>query len=456
MTPQPRGRQSRIVRDSACRGTSAAESPDALTDGLRTAAPTTDPGDLVPDACLASVPAPRDEAEALSGNEGGTESAYGVRPVCIGTSRGRFAALTAEPLTPSSRSVVLLVAGFSGSKEDYVRLLPILAANGFRAVAYDRRGNFETAPMCGREDDDLRLDAHAADVLAVINALGCGPVHLVGHSLGGFIARAAALADPSSIATLTLLSTGPNRVGEPHAGELRLLRAAVSVMSLPEVYEAVQAYRAQQPQGWRQPVVDAAQKEFLRRRFTANDPRALLEEIQVLLSAEDRCAELHELGLPILVAYGGREPYWKAPVQQHMAARLGAHVAEIPHAGHCAQLDDPRRTAAALLAFLTAADGVARPAPPGGPGGTRGAAVAPRPLDCLPGTAGHSSVAGSCASWPVGTRAGDPQHAVCPTRTHVKEEPCLLSTSGDRSPKRSRSCTPAMPAGTRPGRSSTY
>jgi hypothetical protein len=36
--------------------------------------------------------------------------------------------------------------------------------------------------------------------------------------------------------------------------------------------------------------------------------------IEVLLSAEDRSAERRELGIPILVAYGAREPHWKAPV----------------------------------------------------------------------------------------------------------------------------------------------
>jgi pimeloyl-ACP methyl ester carboxylesterase len=294
-----------------------------------------------------------------------TEAAGQVRPACIDTSRGHFAALVAEPPEPSSRPVVLLTAGFCGAKEDYCHLQPILAANGFRAVAYDRSGQNETAQIQGaRAGSDLQLDGHAADVLAIIRALDCGPVHLVGHSLSGFIACAAALADPSSIATLTLLSSGPGPVGERHAEELRLLRAALGAMPLLEVYETVKAYRAQQPQGWRHPVVDAAREEFLRRRFTANDPCALLAGIQMLLSAEDRCTELRELGLPILVGFGPKEPYWGAGVQQDMAARLGARVVKIPRAGHRPQLSNPRRTAAGLLAFWAALEEDGQPEPP--------------------------------------------------------------------------------------------
>ena len=343
----------------------AATSPDPRSGDLHIRTPISAPEDPVYDAAHALLPSPREERKAISGDAGADEFAKGVRRFYIETHRGCFAALTAEPVTPSSRSVVLLVAGLTGSSEDYVRLLPILAANGFRAVAYDARGQNKTALIQGSvAEADLRLDAHAADVHAIKDALDCGPVHLVGHSLAGFIVRAAALTGPSSITTLTLLSSGPSAIGGAHATELRLLREALRAMPLPEVYEAVKAYRAQQPQGWRRPVVDDAQERFLRRRFTANDPRALLEGIEVLLCAEDRCAELRELGLPVLVAFGAGEPYWEARVQQDMAERLGAQVVEIPDAGHCAQLDNPRGTAAALLAFLTATDGVAQPAPP--------------------------------------------------------------------------------------------
>ena len=52
----------------------------------------------------------------------------------------------------------------------------------------------------------------AADVLAVarqLRAESAGPLHLLGHSFGGLVARAAVLAEPGLFTSLTLLGCGP-------------------------------------------------------------------------------------------------------------------------------------------------------------------------------------------------------------------------------------------------------
>ena len=89
----------------------------------------------------------------------------GVRRSDVETERGTFAAWLAEPhKTPLPHGHVLLVPGFTGSKEDFAPLLPLLADAGWSAGTYDQRGQFESP---GAADDDYSLSGYAADLVAV-------------------------------------------------------------------------------------------------------------------------------------------------------------------------------------------------------------------------------------------------------------------------------------------------
>ena len=83
-----------------------------------------------------------------------------------------------------------------------------LAARGFFVVRYDNRdtGLSTTyppgAPSYGVED-------MAADLVGVLDAYGVSRAHIVGMSLGGFIAQVAALSTPDRVASRTLIGSEP-------------------------------------------------------------------------------------------------------------------------------------------------------------------------------------------------------------------------------------------------------
>src|ERR1700712_2314527 len=106
------------------------------------------------------------------------------------------------------RGTVLLVAGYTGSKEDFAPLLAPMADAGLRAVAIDQRGQFESP---GPDDPaQYSIPLLADDVLTVVGLLGAetpGPLHLLGHSFGGLVTRAAVLAEPSLFTSFTLMGS---------------------------------------------------------------------------------------------------------------------------------------------------------------------------------------------------------------------------------------------------------
>jgi pimeloyl-ACP methyl ester carboxylesterase len=287
--------------------------------------------------------------------------------VPIASDRGVFAALEAQP--PSGvceRRPALLVPGFTGSKEDFVPVLQSLASASRRVVAIDMRGQHET--KSAGDPGSYAPGELAADASAVASAIapdGQG-VHLLGHSLGGLIAREAALARQTPILSLTLLSSGPGSLSGQRAGLLRSMLALTSAATAGAAPGDVRdRLRATIATIWDQHLEPQARADgvpepiiaFLHRRMLGNCPVGLVEMARYLLAAPDRTAELASLGgPPILVLYGENDDAWPPAVQERMARRLGAQRVCIPGAGHSPAVEAPETTASTLTAFWRAAE----------------------------------------------------------------------------------------------------
>ena len=150
-----------------------------------------------------------------------------VRRTTIRTARGVFAALEAAPASGvCERDAALLVPGYTGSKEDFLAILDLLADDSRHVVAIDMRGQFETAGA--DEPGGYAAAALGADILAIMHATGAR--HLVGHSYGGLIGREAVLAAAGAeFASFTLMSSGPGALTGPRARDLRAMLAALGV-----------------------------------------------------------------------------------------------------------------------------------------------------------------------------------------------------------------------------------
>ncbi|WP_254709094.1 alpha/beta fold hydrolase, partial [Streptomyces lunaelactis] len=263
-----------------------------------------------------------------------------ARPLTLATSRGSFAVLDARP-AGVVKGTALLLPGFTGSKEDFIALLEPLAEAGYRAVAVDGRGQYESD---GPDNQQAYAQGELArDVLAQTEAVG-GPVHLLGHSLGGQVARAAVLLEAAPFTTLTLMSSGPAQISPAQQQKVKLLSDALAVMGMDQVWAAMKAL---------DPPEDAdTDGEELRRRWLRHNPAQLIATGRQLTVEPDRVEELAAVQpLPKHVVSGERDDTWAVPLLDTMAQRLHAHRTVITGAEHSPNTDRPLETAAALITF---------------------------------------------------------------------------------------------------------
>ncbi|HSI93661.1 MAG TPA: alpha/beta hydrolase [Jiangellaceae bacterium] len=267
----------------------------------------------------------------------------GVRAERVQTSRGEFATLSAGAAGP----VALLVPGWTGSKEDFLAVLAPLAAAGCRAVAVDLRGQYET-PGTGAAES-YTLPELAADLVVLAGRLADPgqPVHLVGHSFGGLVARAAVLHAPAEIDSLTLLCSGPAGIPADRRQLLQAMADAIPALGLATTWQAKRSFERSQGA----PEAPEEIERFLERRFLASDPVGLRAFTEHLIAAPDEVPALADTGVPVLVAYGVADDGWPPAEQERMAVRLGAQLSVIDGAGHSPAVERPEETVLLLTEF---------------------------------------------------------------------------------------------------------
>jgi pimeloyl-ACP methyl ester carboxylesterase len=311
-----------------------------------------------------------------------------VRSGWLATPRGKFAMLEAQPTRGVAyRRPALLVHGYTGSKENFLPVLEPLAAAGRVVVAVDLRGQYQSPHAPDRSG--YAGAALAADVLAIATVVAgdkavagdAAGVHLVGHSMGGLIAREAVLAErgsprgalgpaasqqSSAFLSLTLLGSGPGTIAGARAEELRDLLAVLDPADgaepddVPRLAELVRlAWHDQHEPLARAEGVEEHIIAFLRERTLRTCPVSLIVMARYLLGCPDRTAELSEVvaaGLPAAVVFGENDDAWPAAEQSQMADRLGAERTCIPGAAHSPAIEAPVTTATTLTEFWNAAE----------------------------------------------------------------------------------------------------
>ena len=104
---------------------------------------------------------------------------------------------------------IILLHGFPLRASSWAKVAERLHELGYRTYAPDQRGYVAGARPRGRLP--YRVSKLAGDVIALMDAIGEGPIHVVGHDWGATVAWTLAAQHPERVRSLTTLSV-------PHSG----------------------------------------------------------------------------------------------------------------------------------------------------------------------------------------------------------------------------------------------
>ena len=234
-----------------------------------------------------------------------------------------------------------------------------LADRGFFVIRYDNRDagmstHMESAgppdiaaAVIGNAKPAYQLDDLADDAVGLLDALDIPAAHIIGASMGGYIAQLIAINHPDHTLSLTSIMSGPS-VAE---GVMAKPEGVAALMVTPP---ATREERIEQSMWIRRVLVgpgDPFDEAWERRRAERNIDRAYYpvgtgRQLVSALAAHNRLEGLRQLGVPALVVHGVEDVLIPIENGRLVAGAVpGARLLEIEGMGH----DLPRRAWPAVL-----------------------------------------------------------------------------------------------------------
>ena len=233
---------------------------------------------------------------------------------------------------------VVLLHGLFGAARTLGVVQRRLVREGFRTLSLDLRNHGESGHAA-----EMGYAAMAGDVADTLAALGVGPAAVLGHSMGGKVAMALALAQQGRVERLVVAAIAPLAY-PPH------FRAyAAAMLAVPEA-----ATRAEADALLAGVAPDAAVRAFLVQNRGAGGWRIGLAEIAAALPAiEGWDASGGRYDGPVLVVTGGRSDYVTAEGRAAFSrAFADVRFVALEGAGHWLHAEEPRAFGDAVAAFL--------------------------------------------------------------------------------------------------------
>lgn len=234
----------------------------------------------------------------------------------------------------AGQPVILLHAG-TQSAAGWPYQQPVLAAAGYRAIAYSRRGYYRSDA-----DDPGKAGSGAEDLHCLIQHLKLGKAHLVGAAQGAFFTVDYALDYPQNVRSLAIVSSYIGITDADYVAVNERLRPKFFATLPHDFQELSPSYRAGDPEGlaaW-----NKLQKQAIPgKRITPTRKEPLT------------WARLESIRHPTLLMTGDSDLYTPPSLLRMQAQHMPhAEVHVVPEAGHSPYWEQPAIFNEILLAFL--------------------------------------------------------------------------------------------------------
>lgn len=244
---------------------------------------------------------------------------------------------------------VVFLHGTSGHLEAFVRTLPAHARD-YRCHAIDMLGHGYT----GKPDYAYEIPRYVAHLVDYLDAQGIERAHLVGESLGGWVAAWLASEQPERVRTLQLVASG-GTVANPAVME-RIKHSTTEAVQTDDVGLTRKRLELlmHDPANVTDELVDVRHRIYHQPEFVANLHNLLcLQDMATRQRNLLRPERLARIAVPTMVVWGRQNPFGDVPEARALHEAIDGSTLELlDECGHWPQHEQVEAYTALSLAHL--------------------------------------------------------------------------------------------------------
>ncbi len=245
---------------------------------------------------------------------------------------------------------LVLISGLGYTNWQWHKMVPGLAEH-FQVITFDNRGVGQTDAPAGPYSAALL----AADTVSLLRELGITKAHIMGHSMGGFIAQEIALSYPAMVDKLILAST--NFGGPRHVPITQEAMAVLMDMTSDPVTRFKNGLVVSTAPGWSEKNPAIIEEWLAWRVANPINPAAYQAQMAIGLGllAEAACFEnrLPAVQADTLILFGTHDKVVPPANADLLAAKIPhSRVHILPNAGHFFPIETPEEANEAVVNFL--------------------------------------------------------------------------------------------------------